>query len=81
MITFIYSVKDGSVARGYNQTVTVWRLKQNKPVYIGYNDKINTAYTKGEKGEAISIITENTNHKSVKNGYDMDSTKYALYQV
>ena len=80
MITFIYSVEESSRQRGYNQSITVWRLKRNKPVFIGSNDKINTASSKGADGEAINIIERETKFKSL-NGYRFDSSKFQLFKV
>lgn len=82
MITFIYSVQQSSRARGHNQTITVWRLKRNKPVFVGSNDQINTASTKGCKGEAVQVIERELNIKSVNGrGYDLDNSKYQLFEV
>lgn len=82
MITFIYSIENTSRARGYNQSVTVWRLKHNKPFFVGSCDRINTASTKGEKGEAIRVITDVLNIKSVDGrGYELNPSKYRIFKV
>lgn len=80
MITFIYTVKDHSEKRGYNQTITVWRLRKNVPYFVNYNDKINTAYTYGEKAEAMRIIRDNTPFK-MNGSYKMARKDIQLFKV
>ena len=69
MNTFIYTVKYSSEQRGYDQTVKVWRLKHNTPIYVGHNDKISGQSTVGCKGEACKIIAQETSFKT--NNYEI----------
>ena len=62
MKTYLYKATDNG-ARGYNRCITVYRVKRNKPEYIGHNDKINTASTYGDKGEAVCLIRKLCGHK------------------
>lgn len=68
MKTYIYKVIDSSTARGYNRTIEVYRVKHNKPVYLGDNDKISTASYKGNLACAKQLIAELAGHKFA--GYD-----------
>jgi len=78
MITYIYKATDGG-ARGYNRTITVYRVKNNTPYWLGYNDKIDTASTYGDKGEAVTLIGELCGHKN--NHYKFDSNNIQLLSV
>jgi hypothetical protein len=78
MKTYIYKATEGG-ARGYNRTITVYRVKNNKPEFLGYNDKIDTASTYGDKGEAVSLIGELCGHKN--DHYSFDSENIQLFEV
>ncbi len=75
-------------ARGFNRTVMVYQLLgHNKPLYIGHNDKINAASTKGNYAEACKIISDKTGHRlskgggSIGHGYSMESKHINIYCV
>ena len=68
MKTYIYKATEGG-ARGFNRTITVYRMKNNKPEYLGYNDRIHTASTYGDKGEAVTLIGELCGHKNDHYGF------------
>jgi hypothetical protein len=78
MPTYIYSVRDGG-DRGYNQTVVVYRMRNNVPEYLGKNSKINTAVTYGPMGEAVRLVGKLCGHRH--NNYRFDSPNIHLYQV
>ena len=62
MKTYMYKASEGG-ARGYNRTITVYRIKNNVPEFLGYNDKIHTASTYGDYGEAVQVIGAICGHK------------------
>ncbi len=80
MKTFIYKVITSSSARGFNHTIEVYRVKNNQPEYIGYNDRINTASYRGDRATACHIISEKTGAK-MKDGYNLLSDSIQLFEV
>jgi len=76
MKTYIYKATDGSQERGFDRTVTVYRVINNKPVCIGINARINTASTYGDKGEAVQIAGKAKGHKH--NHYEFDSANIRM---
>ena len=56
MKTFIYKVDKSSPLRGYNRTITVFRMMRNYPRVIGRDNQINTAASCGDVGSAKRII-------------------------
>lgn len=80
MKTYFYTVKNSSTRRGYNQTVTVYRVVKNIPVMIGYNDQIDTASTYGEYGEAVRILDFHGIEKA-KDSYSLKSDKVRLLSL
>ena len=79
MKTYIYTATEGSTARGYNRTINVYRVKNNKPTWIGQDNKINTASTYGDKGEAVQLIGSVCGHKH--NNYKFLSTNIQIFEV
>jgi hypothetical protein len=73
MKTYFYTIKHNSALRGYNRTVTVYRVKSNQPSFVGYDEKINTASYKGDYAIACKIISENDKHLMDKTGYTLES--------
>ncbi len=63
MKTYIFKVQQSSDKRGYNRTVYVYRMKNNQPVFVGYDEEINTASYKGDRAIAAKIISENDKMK------------------
>ncbi len=78
MKTYIYKATEGG-ARGFNRTITVYRVKNNRPEYLGYNDKIDTASTYGDKGEAVCLIRKLCGHKG--DSYNLSSKNICLWSV
>jgi len=62
MKTYIYKAIDKG-DRGFNRTIVVYRVINNKPVYLGSNSQIDTASTYGDKGEAVRLIGKLCGHK------------------
>ena len=58
MKTFVYLADAHSELRGHNRTITVYRIKQNTPEYIG-QAAVNTAAYRGDSGTAREIIAGN----------------------
>ena len=79
MKTYLYKTINGSTARGYNQTIEVFRVRNNKPEIIGSNDRINTASSKGEKACASQLIAEIEGYKF--EGYDITRKDVQLFSV
>lgn len=78
MKTYIYKATEGG-ARGFDRTVTVYRVRRNRPEFLGYNDRINTAYTYGDKGEAVQLICKLCGHKG--DSYSFSSLNISLWSV
>ena len=81
MKTYIYTVYSNSAKRSYNRTVNVYRIKNNVPVLIGYDDEINTASYKGDYAVACSIINKVDGHKLANNGYKMASKNIQIFSI
>lgn len=80
MKTYIFTQVNTSQKRGYNRTVKVWRMKNNKPIFVGYDDEINTASYRGDRAIANQIISDNDGHK-MKNPYDLLSDKIKVIEI
>lgn len=73
MKKFIAITKDSSSKKGYNRTVTVYRVKNNDLVYIGYDDEINTAAYMGDYAIACHVINRVLGHKLSDDRYSLVS--------
>lgn len=81
MKTYIFKVQQSSDKRGYNRTVYVYRMKNNQPVFVGYDEEINTASYKGDRAIAAKIISEKDKMKMAKDGYDLESKNVQLFEI
>lgn len=81
MKNYIYLVQHSSKQKGFNRTVIVYQLKNNKPCYIGTNDRISTAAYKGDYAIACEIISNVDGHKMDKTGYELLSKSIKLWSV
>ncbi|AHK11626.1 hypothetical protein S140_219 [Shewanella sp. phage 1/40] len=81
MKTYIFTVENNSNQRGYNRTVNVYHIKNNKPTFVGYDDKINTASYKGDYAIACKIISENDKHRMNKTGYRLESKNIEVISI
>lgn len=81
MKTYIYNAIDSSEKRRFNRTVVVYRVKNNKPVFIGYDDEIHTAAYKGDHAIASKIIHEKTGAKWADNGYTLASKNIQIFSL
>lgn len=81
MKTYIYTVQPFSTRRGFNRTISVYRLKNNQPIYIGYDDEIDTASYKGDESIAANIVNKHDRHKLMPGGYRLRSDNIRLIEV
>ena len=71
MSNYIVVARQFSPQRGSNRTVTVWRIENNEPVYVGHNDRINTSSYKGDHAIACEVISEVDGHEMTADGYHL----------
>ena len=81
MKTFIFKVEHSSTVRGYNRTIKVYHVKNNQPIWIGYDDKINTAGYKGDYAVACQVIADECGHKMDKRGYTLESKNIRVLEI
>ena len=81
MRTFIYIVTESSPKRGYNRSIRVYELINNRPEYIGYNDKITTAAYKGDGAVTCQIIADNTDLDMRADGYWLSDAAIPVINV
>lgn len=81
MKKFISIIETSSPKKGYNRTVTVYRVKNNDLVYIGYDDEINTAAYKGDYAIACHIINKELGHKLSEDKYRLASKNIKISQL
>jgi len=77
MRTYIF-IEDESEKRGYNVSIRVYRIVNNKPVWIG-SDVFQTAAWRGAKGSANNIIAAEEGYKS--DGYNILRKDVQVIQV
>lgn len=80
MKTYIFAVEKQSSKRGYNRTVKVWRIKNNQPIFVGYDEEIDTASYRGDRAIANQIISDNEGHK-MKDPYKLLSDKIKVIEI
>lgn len=81
MKTYMYTVKNSSLKRGYNREISVYRIKNNQPIYIGTNDEINTASYKGDYAIACELISKYDKTKMSKDGYSLESKDIKIIEL
>jgi len=79
MKTYLFKATDSSTVRGYNRTIDVYRMKHNRPEWIGRDDEINTASTYGDKGEAVQLIAKIEGVKA--DSYNILDPNVQLFEV
>ena len=55
---YIFTAKESKASYCVNVTLNVYRLKNNKPSFIG-STKFNSGATKGNESEAFKVLMEN----------------------
>ncbi len=81
MKTFIFKVQQSSAIRGYNRTVYVYRMKNNQPIFVGYDEEINTASYMGDRAIASQIISDSEGMKMDQTGYNLQSKNVQLFEI
>ena len=81
MKTYIYTVKNSSSKRGYNREISVYRIKNNQPVYVGTDDEISTAGYKGDYAIACELISKHDKAKMSKDGYSLESEAIKILEL
>ena len=69
-MNYIYLVENSSAERGFNRTVTGYKMVRNKPEYVGKDDRQNSAAWVGAYGVACKIISAKHGHK-MADGYSL----------
>lgn len=83
MKTYFFKVKQSSDKRGCNRTIYVYRIKNNQPEFLGYDEDINTSAYRGDRSIAAKIINENTGAKWLKGreGYELESKQIQIFEI
>ena len=81
MKTYIYTILHDSNLRSYNRTITVFRIKHNKPYLVGTDNKINTASYKGDHSVACNIIHDIDKHALSECGYHLVSKNIRILNI
>lgn len=79
MKTYIYKVDHISDTKGNNRVITVYRIKQNKPVYLG-SEHVNTAAYRGDYGTACDLIHQHE-REPMENGRLVNSMNMRIVEV
>ncbi len=79
MKTYIFKVEQSSNLRGYNRTIYVYRIKNNQPIFVGYDEEINTASYKGDRAIAAKVISEEEGLKMDQGGYSLLTKNVQLF--
>ena len=80
MKTYIFVAEKISSKRGCNRTVKVWRIKNNQPIFVGYDEDINTASYRGDRAIANQIISDCDGHK-MRDSYNLLSDKIKVIEI
>lgn len=81
MKTYIFTVKQTSPKRGYNRTIDVYRVEDNQPLHIGYNDKISTSSYKGDYAIACDIISDFDKLEMTDCGYYLKDKNIKVIEI
>ena len=81
MKKFIAITKESSQKKGYNRTVTVYQVKNNDLVYIGYDDEVDTAAYMGDYAVACHIIHNKLGHKLSDDKYSLASKNIKITRL
>lgn len=79
MQTFIYTTNTDNLPRGYNIEVVVYRVTNNVPKEVGF-EQYNTASWKGERAAASNIIAKKLDYK-ITDGYMLDKERNNQLQL
>ena len=81
MKTYIFKVIQSSPLRGYNREIIVYRIKNNQPLFIGSDNKVNTASYKGDYAIACNVLKAVEGYKMTKCGYYLQTNKVKLLEI
>lgn len=79
-MNYIFLVENSSAERGFNRTVTVYKIVRNKPEYVGKDDKQNSAAWVGGYAVACKIISAEHGHK-MADSYSLKNKSINLWSV
>lgn len=80
MKRYFYKEELASIKRGYNRTISVWRLdKEGRWRFIG-EEHCNSASWRGAYGVACGILNEKIGHR-MADGYGLKSKNITLIQL
>ena len=79
--SYKYTVVNSSPVSGLNTTVTVHHMDNNLPVFVGKDDRLNTAAWRGGRTEACRIISKHTSLELDRTGYTMADKRIFVSEV
>lgn len=79
-MNYIYLLENSSTERGFNRTVTVYKIVRNKPEYVGRDDRQNSAGWAGAYGVACKIVSEEHGHK-MADSYSLKNKNINIWSV
>lgn len=79
-MNYIYLLENSSAERGFNRTVTVYKIVRNKPEYVGKDDKQNSAAWTGGYSVACNIISAEHGHK-MADSYSLKNKSINVWSV
>ena len=79
-MNYIYKEEHSSIQKGFNRTVTVYKIVRNKPEYVGKDDRLNSAAWVGGYATACKIISAEHGHK-MADGYSLKNKNINVWGV
>ena len=79
-MNYIYRLDDSSAARGFNRTVTVYKIVRNKPEYVGMDERQDSAGWVGAYAVACKIISAEHGHK-MADSYSLKNKSINIWSV
>ena len=79
-MNYIYKLENSSAARGFNRTVTVYKMVRNKPEYVGMDERQDSAAWRGGYSVACEIISAEHGHK-MTDGYSLENKLINVWSV
>lgn len=79
-MNYIYRLDDSSAVRGFNRTVTVYKMVRNKPEYVGLDNRQSSAAWVGAYAVACQIISNEHGHK-MADSYSLKNKSINIWSV
>lgn len=79
-MNYIYREDLSSPERGFNRTVTVYKMVRNKPELVGVDDRNNSAAWVGAYAVACKIISREHGHK-MADGYSLANKSINIWSI